>query len=241
MNLYSNDPAENLLNGVGIMKQFTGLLLFVSTSVITAGCSSPTASLTGRDPFKTNGDPFQAAAAMSQGETHPQTEVPARPSAPGYAVVNGAASRGSAPGWSTTRHAPPMGSFSGAPQQPPQTAAVSQNNVQMTFRAATSLPESQTQVVNSPAVPEQQAGIPAIGDSASREPVSDDPFEQGGVTNADFMVTEEENITQLGAERPVQASPATLEMPVFTDDPEQEDPFNASPTPPAKAPEWWQQ
>lgn len=233
------------------MKQFTGLLFLASTSVIAIGCASDSQVLTVRnpfksdnDPFQTEGDPFQAAAKLQNG-AQSQPQPAAHTSAPGYAAINGASSTavpgGSMPGWSSTRHAPPAGAGAARPQQPWQTAAVPQQNVQLTFRAASSLPESQTEVVNAAATPEAAAGIPAIGNSLSRAADAGDPFQQGNVTTADFIETEESPITQLGAEQPSHASPATLEMPVFAKEDAGGDPFNETPSQPAASPEWWDQ
>jgi len=225
------------------MKQF---IFLVSTCVMTIGCVSESQVLTVKNPFKTtanqaqtNGDPFQAAAAMPQQRPLPQTDVPVRRA--GYAAVMNNASYpanpqvpGKArPGWSTTRYAPAL---------TPQGGSVPQDNVQLTFRAASSLPESQTRVVSAAAAPEQTTDIPGIGNSVSRQSAGEDPFLQGNVTNADFTETDETNITQLGAVQPSQASPATLEQPVFIEDDEQGDPFSKAPSQPAKeSNEWWQQ
>lgn len=87
--------------------------------------------------------------------------------------------------------------------------------------------------------------MPAIGESASRETEPGDPFEEGTVKTADFIETEKSAITQLGAEQPSNSSPATLEMPVFADEPvsaDEENPFGkASSQPAEEEPEWWNQ
>jgi hypothetical protein len=154
---------------------------------------------------------------------------------------NSAVPRGSQAGWNTTRHASPTAD-SATPQQPWQTTAVPQDNVQLSFRVATPLPESQTEVVNSATTPENETNIPAIGNSVSRETVSDDPFEQGSVTTAEFIETDDDStITQLGAERRSPASPATLELPVFAEGREEETPVGQASSQPADEPEWWDQ
>lgn len=232
------------------MKQSRALLLLVGTSVMTIGCVSESQVLTVKNPFKSNddpfqteGDPFQAAAAMSQQGAGPQPEERSSPG-PGFAVVGAsqsAAPGGSQPGWSTTRHAAAKVGSASMPEQPRQTAAVPQDNAHLTFRAASSLPESQTEVVSSAATPDRETSIPAIGNSASREPVAGDPFQQGSVTTADFIETEESPITQLGAEQPSQGTPATLEMPVFAEESEEKDPMGKAASQPAEEPEWWNQ
>lgn len=224
------------------MSRFAFLLSLAGACLMTVGCSSRSLSLTGDDPFQTDGDPFQAAAAMSSQEASTQT-ASKPPTTPGYALMNDpsrvASAGGSRPGWSTTRYAPPMSANAAMPP-PRQIADRSQDHLQLTFRASTSEPESTTEVVKAAAMPSQATAIPAIGSSESNERLMDDPFQEGSVKNADFTGNETSSITQLGAEQTSQASPATLEMPVFADD---EDPFR-QPAPtrtPTSNDEWWNQ
>lgn len=225
------------------MKRFIILLSLTGSCLMTIGCSTRSLSLSNNDPFQTEGDPFEVAAAMSaQQGTSQQTASQPRTSTPGYAAMNNGArmaSGGSKPGWSSTRDAAPTGIPAATPQQPWQTAVAPQDNIQMTFRAATSVPESQTQVVSSADTPEPATGIPQVGASASRAMPTDDPFQAGGVQNADFTDGQKSTITQLTAKQPSQLSPAKLEMPVFTDE---EDPFSqATPQPAQTKDEWWSQ
>lgn len=217
------------------MKRFAFLLSLLGAGVLTIGCSSHSPSLASHDPFKTDGDPFQAAAGMSPQSVAPDENLAARPVSPGYVAMNGTTNT-SAPGWSTTRSAPPSGT--GLTARPQQTAALTQDKVHLTFRAASSLPESQTKVVTQPSAPELTHAIPAIGNSSSRETVAGDPFQETAVRNADFIETEESNVTQLGAEQTRDSSPATLEMPVFA---EGEHPFEQGTHGPSESTEWWVQ